>query len=98
MIGKNVRIGGKLDRITLTEDEEEEVMEELLKKNAKKMERCLEEGKRIVEKYRGKGDYSINETDVALALFDKQATASFTVLSEAIEKKVMQLKQPSKTT
>lgn len=90
MKGKNVRIGGKWRRIELTKEEEVEVKKQLLKENIKEMERCINAGVEIIGNIPEMKMESLE--GIVLALFEKQATASYTALSDALEKKVNEVK------
>ena len=83
MIGKTAVIKGKPRRIELTEEEYDELMEELIKTNKKELERVCN----------NVADLPVEFNKAVKLLFDKQATASFSVINSALDKKIQGLKE-----
>lgn len=81
MKGKRALVKGKWVWVELTQEETQKLMDNLLKFN-------YEELKRIVEFLRAKPIQGISQDLAVKLLFDKQATASYTVFSTALDMKV----------
>lgn len=82
-LGKIAKIAGRWTRITLTEAERSHVLQELVEENAKEFDRCVEQAKKM-----SKEDWF----NIAVVLFDKQGTAAFTALTEALDDKLYTLR------
>jgi enoyl-[acyl-carrier-protein] reductase (NADH) len=80
------KIGGQFQRVTLNDYELDNVMTRLLKNNKKEFMRCLETA-------RGLFSEDKDVLEVAKSLYDKQATASFTAVKEALENKIERMKK-----
>jgi len=89
MIGKVMKGDKGYQWVELDEKETKEALDRLLISNMEQADRCF----KAVE-----NKYAEPRTELALALFDKQATASFTVLSNALDKKKHDMKQPKANT
>jgi len=81
MKGKRALVKGKWVWVELTQEETQKLMDNLLKFN-------YEELKRIVEFLRKNPIQGISQDLAVKLLFDKQATASYTVFSTALDMKV----------
>jgi hypothetical protein len=86
---KNVNINGVWTIVELTEDEKEKVLSKLLDSNMKELLRCR-------DAVFGNEDFkemdSPIKSEVIKLLFDKQATASYTALQEALDIKVKEMR------
>ena len=71
---KNINIKGVWFTVKLTDEETENALQKLVEHNLREMQRCVKIVRTLM----------LNETlppdNIVLALFDKQATASFTAL------------------
>ena len=86
---KRAIIRGKYKSVRLSESEEENVLNELLDKNFKELERCTNKVLKEYHEHTEKDIWRIFELkEVVKLLFEKQAKASFTALSEEIDKKI----------
>lgn len=88
MIGKYTYVKGRQERLTLDDKEYDDLMERLLENNAKELERCLKKAKEICEKNK-----ELDVFETAMTLFDKQATASFSAITDALQEKEMAMKR-----
>lgn len=85
---RTISLNYKYERVGLTEQETEEVMNDLLETNLNELER-------IINKV-NKAKIPVGKKwDVIKTLFDKQGTASFTALNQALDDKVFRLKEES---
>lgn len=87
MIKKHITLGGVIHPVELTDEEESKLMDELLEKNIKQMKKCLEKAELIATEEK----LTTGVLNIALALFEKQATASFSVIHSSLEEKQKEL-------
>jgi hypothetical protein len=73
--------------VKLTEDELESAMNELIEGNAKEIERCSEKAIELCRK-----DDNLKYGKVLTSLFDKQATASFSLINAKIDEKIQRMR------
>lgn len=83
---RTININYKYHRVGLDSKEREEVMNNLLEEN-------LNELMRIIGKIKDSKIPEQNKWEVVKALFNKQGTASFTILNQALDDKVFKLKE-----
>ena len=83
MYSKNFKNGGEWDNVTLSDEEVQEVQEQLRAKNLEIMKKCLRDSKGLND--------CINST-IAAALFSKLGESGFTVLQNALEHKARKIK------
>lgn len=82
MLGKSVLISGKgYVRISLTKEETENAMSELLEINMKELKNVISASKESTV-------LAISQNELIKMLFDKQAMASFTYLSIKLDEKI----------
>ncbi len=80
---KNFKNGEEWDSVTLSDEEVQEVLEELRARNLEIMKRCVEDAKKL--------NGRINST-IAAALFSKLGESGFTALQNALERKVRKIR------
>jgi hypothetical protein len=86
MLGKSVAIQGKgYIRISLTKEETEKHMEELLEFNIKELTR-------IIVATKNSTIVAISQTDAIKLLFEKQGIASYTWLQAKVDEKIEKAK------
>ena len=90
MLSKNANIRGEWQRVSLTKDEMNVIMEDLIKNNIKELRRCIETTKKLTSLE----TFGIPTDNIIRMLYEKQATQSFTIMSTALEKKIDDLKNP----
>jgi len=78
-LSKVMKVGNQFKRVSLTPEEMQQVLENLIEFNANEFKRCLDVAEKIDKKYK---------FNIATVLFDKQGLASFTAMSEALEEKI----------
>lgn len=83
MLSKNINVNGKWKRVELTEDETRDVLDKLLETNLNEMQKCEEKA----NDYNKNMSTNLSHAQIVRMLFDKQATASFTAISSAIDEK-----------
>jgi len=88
MIGKQIQLKYEWKWVELTDKELNRVLDKLLDSNIRELERVIN---RVVG--RGGVIRDMEFSDVVKMLFDKQATASFTVINNALDKKIFMLRQ-----
>lgn len=84
-IGKNAMINNKWQWVELDEKQAEEALEELLKNNEIQLKLCM-------QKVSGMEVNTDNKLKLAMALFDKQGTASYTILNNKLDQKISAMK------
>jgi inosine/xanthosine triphosphate pyrophosphatase family protein len=84
---KIYRIVNKVETFSLSEEEEEAAVADCMKKNVECLLDCIKEASELKQKGVILADESA--LSVALALFDKQGTQSFSALTAAIDKKIV---------
>jgi len=98
MIGTIVKGKVGYEWLSLTKEEIEKTLDELRQRNAEEFTRCLDMAKDICEI---KGEYLMGSQpeilEVAKMLFEKQATQSYTVLSNALDRKKFNQKKKQAT-
>lgn len=88
-LGKMAHIGGKWVRISLTEEETREALEELAKLNLRELTRVTKTTKTI-------SITDINQMEAIRMLFEKQGISSYTYLINKVDEKIEGLKNPEK--
>ena len=83
---KQITLGTVPYEVVLNDEEEKQLMQELLDSNTEQFKICYEKARDIAPENDAEAIIPI-----ALALFDKQATASFTVINSALEEKKQEL-------
>jgi hypothetical protein len=86
---KNVNIGGVWSVVELTESEKDNVLSGLIESNLKELLRCMDalKSKDISDDFK---------KWITGMLFEKQATASFTALSDALDSKISEMRNSYK--
>jgi hypothetical protein len=84
MLGKWVKRSGDFKFLQLTEKESMDIVNRVLDFNDSVMRNCIARADKIVEN----GNYDTDDTKIkiALALFDKSAIASFSVMRSELDK------------
>jgi len=85
-IAKSTKSGGGYIWLSLTDAETKKELNELLESNAAEFVKCYDKACDIAETIKARENTAVIMR-TALALFDKQATASFTMLQNALDKK-----------
>jgi len=93
MVSKKTNIKGIWKLVKLSEEEEEEVLTALAEKNLKELSRCIKIALNDEIRHKYPEILYLRFETVVKMLYDKQATASFTALNEALEKKIEKLNQ-----
>jgi len=75
-----------IKRVTLTDEEEKALFKELLKTNTSLLKMCWNIAESLSNELR------MDKEKIALALFDKVAIRSFTILQAALDEKVNKIK------
>lgn len=78
-LSKVMKVDNQWKRVSLTPEEMQQVLENLIEFNASEFKRCLDVAEKIDKK---------DKFNIATVLFDKQGLASFTAMTEALEEKV----------
>ena len=98
-VGRIIRNRNSFERVTLTEEEEQEVLEKLRERNIEVFKWCLEDASRTITK----GPALLRPQDIhvvatiAGALFEKQAISSSVALNSKLEEKVFYVKEYAKS-
>lgn len=87
---KNANIGGKWITVELNDEDKEKALEELLEGNIKELARCVEASETAFIACKG----ALANTEIIRMLYEKQATASYSALSQALDKKLHNLRNP----
>ena len=98
-IGRIIRNTNGFERVTLTEEEETEVLQKLREKNLELYKRCFEDAMQLVTK--GPTLVGLREmipvAEIAGALFRKQAIDARDALTWKLEEKVFYAKEYART-
>jgi len=87
-LGKMAHIGGKWVRISLTDEETREALEELVKLNLRELTRVIKTIKMTSI------TTDINQIEAIRMLFEKQGISSYTYLINKVDEKIEGLKNP----
>ena len=87
---KIIRNGEGFELVRLSHDEQLEALRDLAEANGEDFQRCLIQAEAILQTRRYQNMGAV--VQVACALFDKLATASYTVLAEAVQQKTHSIK------
>lgn len=85
-IGRVIQVGKGWRRITLTDDEEAQVLDGLRKRNLRVFQQCLRDAEEVAK---DKAD-SMN---IAIALFHHLGLGAYTAMDEALEARSHELKE-----
>ena len=83
--------GTRWERVSLTDADKLEVIEKLAEDNKAIMEVCIRDAQKILQNCEFQSQRGL--VTIAVALFDKLATASFTAFQEKLEDKANQVRQ-----
>lgn len=87
LMKRQINLGGIIHTVELSDEETKDLMKELLDSNAEQLLECYAKVKEMtLEDNNPERNWKI-----ALALFDKQATASYTVVTSALNEKQQEL-------
>jgi len=87
---KNAKVNGVWITVELTQEEKEKVLDELLIENAHHLRNCILKANELW-KETPVADV-LRRRNITKMLYDKQATASYSALSQALDRKVFQMK------
>jgi len=85
-MGRVIQVGRKWQRITLTDEEENEVLDWLRKRNLRMFQQCLQDAEQLAKD-------KAHVTSVAIALFNHLALGAHTAIDEALEARMHELKE-----
>lgn len=85
LMKRQINLGGVIHQVELSDEETKDLMKELLDSNAEQFKICYKKAKELAF------DDATNIIPIALALFDKSATASYTVITSALNEKQQEL-------
>jgi len=94
-LSRNLNIDGRWQKVTLTKEEKEETLERLADENASEFIRCVQKAQLVMQT--NAKDETITLKDIVIPLFDKQPTASFTALQDALDEKIEELRKKNKS-
>ena len=80
VFSKNAKINGRWQFVHLTEKEVKSVREEHRKRLLDLMKKCIEDSADL---------FGHTNTEIAVALFNRQADASYTLIQNALDNKIM---------
>jgi len=86
MLSKNIMINGVWQRICLTDEETMDTFDKLLSNNINEFKRCERKAREVKE------FSEMPFAEITKMLFDKQATASFTALCDALDDKIYNMR------
>ncbi len=98
-IGRIIRNSNGFERVTLTDEELQEILRDLREKNLELYESCFKDAMNVgFRKPSLLGPQELHvATEIAGALFDKQAISLETAMNSKLDEKIFYLKEYEKT-
>jgi hypothetical protein len=94
---RNVNVNGIWKTINITYDEREDILKDLLRRNREELIRCFHESKEIIDNISMTNLNGIlTQKDIIKMLYEKQATSSYTIFQEFLDKKANETREQKK--